>query len=106
MVSDEVLRKVSIYIAALRDKGITISRVFIFGSQARGTATQESDIDVCIISPLFDEDHYKYAPELWGGTERCEFRIEPVAVGQQRFLTDESSPLIAIVREEGVEVRC
>ena len=57
-----------------------------------------------IVSPLFDEEIDKYAPALWGGQKRCDYKIEPYAVGEHRFLTDESSPIIAVVKEEGVEV--
>ena len=104
MVAEEVLAKVKEYLAIITSEGITISKAFIYGSQARGTATSESDIDVMIVSPQFDKQKEKYAPLLWGGKKRCEYRIEPYPVGEQRFLTDESSPIIAVVKEEGVEV--
>jgi hypothetical protein len=42
-----------------------------------------------LISPLFDENTDK---------------IEPIAIGEKRFLTDDMSPLIEIVRQEGIEI--
>jgi len=63
-----------------------------------------SDIDLLLISPLFDGDINKDLGVLWEGSFRCEHKIEPYPVGEHRFLTDESSPLIAIVKEEGVKV--
>lgn len=104
MVSAEVLAMVKEYLQIIKLEGITVSRAFIYGSQARGTATAESDIDVKIVSTLFDIEKDKYAPLLWGGQKRMEYKIEPYAVGEQRFLTDESSPIIALVKEEGTEV--
>ena len=104
MVAEEVLAKVKEYLGIITAEGITVSKAYIYGSQARGTATDESDIDVMIVSPQFDIQKEKYASLLWGGKKRCEYKIEPYAVGEQKFLTDESSPIIAIVKEEGVEV--
>ena len=38
----------------LKDSGITVSKIILFGSQARETATDESDIDVVVISTDFE----------------------------------------------------
>ena len=37
----------------LKEGGVTPSRIILFGSQAKGKATKESDIDVVIISEDF-----------------------------------------------------
>ena len=37
----------------LREGGVTPSKIILFGSQARGKATKDSDIDVLIISEDF-----------------------------------------------------
>jgi Nucleotidyltransferase domain. len=37
----------------LRDKGLNISKIIVFGSYAYGKATDESDIDVVIVSDDF-----------------------------------------------------
>jgi len=105
MVNPEVIEIVKRYLKVLSDEGIIITKAFIYGSQARGTATEESDIDIVLISPLFDiKNTDKYAPAIWLSASRVSYRIEPIAVGEKRFQTDEYSPLIAIVRQEGVEV--
>lgn len=106
MVNPKVIEIVKRYLKALRDEeGLAINKAYIYGSQARGTATDESDIDIVLISPLFDvKNTDKYAPALWLTASRVNYRIEPIAIGEKRFETDEYSPLIAIVRQEGVEV--
>ena len=105
MVNPKVIEIVQQYLKVLEDEGVTITKAFIYGSQARGTATEESDIDIVLISPLFDiKNTDKYAPVIWLSASRVNYRIEPIAIGEKRFQTDEYSPLIAIVRQEGVEV--
>ena len=41
------------YVADVKD-AMPIDRVFLFGSYARGTATEQSDIDVCFFSHSFE----------------------------------------------------
>jgi predicted nucleotidyltransferase len=37
----------------LKEKGLKVSKIIVFGSQANGTATEESDIDIVIVSEDF-----------------------------------------------------
>jgi len=104
MVNPKVIDIVKQYLKVLLEEGITVTKAFIYGSQIHGTASDESDIDLMLISPLFDENTDKYAPAIWLSASQVSFQIEPIAVGEKRFQTDEYSPLIAIVRQEGIEV--
>ncbi|MGE5499032.1 MAG: nucleotidyltransferase domain-containing protein [Syntrophothermus sp.] len=104
MVNAAVINIVREYLHELSEKGVFISRCFLYGSQARNTATKDSDIDLMLVSPLFDEDGEKYWPALWLSDIRTDNRIEPLAVGEKRFLTDNISPIIEIVRQEGIEI--
>lgn len=104
MVNSEVLKVVKEYLQELSLNGVFISKAFLYGSQTKGTATKESDIDLMLISPSFDEDLDKYLPSIWLSKKRTENRIEPIAVGEKRFLSDDSSPIIGIVRQEGIEI--
>lgn len=104
MVDSKIIKIVKEYLRELILGGIVIKKAFIYGSQVKGTATQESDIDLMLVSPLFDDDTDKYMPVLWLSKIRTSIRIEPVAIGEKRFLEDDVSPLIEIVRREGVEI--
>lgn len=37
----------------LKEKGLKIDKIVLFGSQAKGTATEESDVDIVIVSEAF-----------------------------------------------------
>lgn len=41
------------FLEALKDLGITVDRVFLFGSYARGEANEDSDIDLILVSRDF-----------------------------------------------------
>jgi predicted nucleotidyltransferase len=48
----------------LKENGLRISKIVIFGSQAKGTATEESDIDIVIISEDFKRKNIFKRAEL------------------------------------------
>ena len=53
MARREVLRVLRYLRKCLRERGVSISRMILFGSHARGEATADSDIDVAVISEDF-----------------------------------------------------
>jgi predicted nucleotidyltransferase len=58
------------------------SRVVLFGSYARGEARPESDVDLVVIAPEFDEPYDKHRVDLlWALRAQTDICIEPVAVG-------------------------
>jgi predicted nucleotidyltransferase len=92
------------YLYVLLKAGIPITKAYLYGSYARNRATDDSDIDVMLISDSFDTADDVILSQPWLFTTNVDHRIEPVAVGTQRFLTDDVSPLIGIVRKEGIEI--
>jgi uncharacterized protein len=53
MVKRKIRAAVEFLDRCLRQAGVTPSKIILFGSQAKGKATKESDIDVVIISEDF-----------------------------------------------------
>jgi hypothetical protein len=56
------------------------------------------------ITDLFDTNDDYILSRPWLFTAKIDHRIEPIAIGTLRFLMDDISPLIEIVRKEGVEI--
>jgi uncharacterized protein len=52
--TDEIRRIVARYIENLRNLGVPVERVYLFGSHARLDADASSDVDLAVISPLFE----------------------------------------------------
>lgn len=104
MLQDDALNIVRQYIANLNEGGVKIYKAFLFGSYARNQATENSDIDVMLISEAFDTDDDLILSKPWSPKFRKDYRIEPIAVGKNRFLSDDSSPIIEVVRKEGLEI--
>jgi predicted nucleotidyltransferase len=75
-----------------------------FGKSSRNEATENSDIDVMLISEVFDRSNDIIRAKAWTVTEKIDVRIEPYMVGLHRFTSDDVSPLLQIVKHEGIEI--
>ena len=102
MVARSVVETVRMYLHTVNDNGIPISFGVVFGSQARGTAHEQSDIDLLVVSPHFDgrKDH-RETSLLWHLTVDTDTRIEPIPVGEREWKEDDSRAIVEIARREG-----
>ena len=58
MDQDTALKTVRQFKKALESSNIKVDQLIIFGSHADGTAREDSDIDVVVISPSFSDKSY------------------------------------------------
>ena len=60
MAEKQIVKIVNYLADEIRNNGIAISKIILFGSQAKGRASSESDIDVAIVSEDFrDKDIFQ-----------------------------------------------
>ena len=104
MALDTVIDLVRRYLALLRQHGIQIDRAVLFGSQARGQAHANSDIDLLLLSPDFETLTWKQEELLWALTAQVDSRLEPIPCGERQWWTDQISPLIEMARQEGLVI--
>ncbi|WP_085440419.1 nucleotidyltransferase domain-containing protein [Magnetofaba australis] len=102
MVAQSVIETVQGYLDALKRQGVPVEFAVLYGSFARGEQHEWSDIDLMVISPLFDAPKKSADVDLlWLATLDSDVRIEPVAIGAQQWREDDSIGLIEIARREG-----
>ena len=77
----------------------------ILSKEFNGTAREDSDIDVMLVSEVYDENDDRTVGKTWRISSSIDTRIEPYTVGKQRFLTDELTPLLQVVKKEGLEIQ-
>ena len=105
MVDSTILKAIQNYLNTIRQADLRVSRAILFGSHARGEADQDSDIDILVIAPEFDEPYDKHRVDLlWALRAKADSRIEPIPVGERQWLEDDSSAIIEIARREGEEI--
>lgn len=78
--SREISNLINNLISCLKNKGIKVNRLILFGSYVQGNARSESDVDVAVISETFNNKGLLRRQELLG---EAIFRLkEPVeAIG-------------------------
>jgi len=92
MANAKIINVLKKYMQALHSNGINLEHAFLYGSYARDEASDESDIDILLVSDYFDtSDIYKFS-KPWRIAADIDHRIEPVSIASRRFLMDESSP--------------
>ena len=105
MVEHTILKVIQNYLDTVRHADIHVSRAILFGSHARGEAHPDSDIDILVIAPEFDEPYNKDLVDLlWELRARSDSRIEPIPVGERQWQEDDASAVIEIARQEGEEI--
>ena len=104
MAKGEIIDLLKEYINLLNAEGISVKRAFLFGSYSNDTATASSDIDVMIVSDKYDETDDLVVGKTWKLTRQINSKIEPYLIGLKRFTDDSSSPLVSMVKANGIEI--
>ena len=102
MVAPTVIESVRSYLRVVRKNGIPVAFGVLFGSQSRGTANENSDIDLVVVSSHFDgKKDFDEVNKLWELTVDTDTRVEPVPVGEREWKEDDSRAIVEIARQEG-----
>ncbi len=105
MAEKTVIKSVKKYLNELTQAGVPVRFGIMFGSYAREDTHKWSDIDVLVVSTLYDTAYKRSDINLlWKTAARTDNRIEPIPVGLDRWEKDDSSAIIEIARREGVLV--
>ncbi len=105
MVRNEIIEVLRRYFVALESVGIQVGFGVLFGSHARGESTGSSDIDVIVVSSVFDNDRgYEPVDRLWITKAAIDHRIEPVPCGLKEWESDDSRAIVEIARREGMRI--
>jgi predicted nucleotidyltransferase len=104
LVDQSVIETVKNYLTELSKAGVYIKKAILYGSHVRGEANEDSDIDLLLISPIFDKDRNIYSNIIWRLTKVSDYKIEPIAVGEKRFAEDDVSVILEVARQEGIEI--
>jgi len=84
MVGQPIELVVRQYLQAAAAVGIHARRAVLFGSHARGTADQWSDIDLVVIAPELEPPaDCRLVDKLWELRATTDSRVEPIPCGER-----------------------
>lgn len=76
---DEIRDKIEAYAQRVAER-YHPKMIILYGSYARGTATEDSDIDIAVFCDTLPGDHYENAAELFRLSRDIDLRIEPILI--------------------------
>jgi len=97
-----VIQDVKKYIVVLRENGIPVEKVLLFGSWARGTAKEDSDVDIALISSFFTGDRFMDRRKIVPFRRKINNNIEPMPFNPQDFAA--GGVLVDEIRRYGEEI--
>lgn len=100
----QVIKTIKKFIRALEHEGISVERVILYGSYAKGKARADSDIDVAVVSKDFGKDRVEEGMSLFRIAGGIDSRLEPVPFSLKQYENDTWVPLIYEIRKYGVEL--
>jgi predicted nucleotidyltransferase len=84
---------------------LPVSKVILYGSYAKGTATEYSDVDVCFFLKNIDDSNWLeiISQLLHMSHEYMEINIEPIAINVSDL--DADNPFVKEVLRTGIEIQ-
>ncbi len=79
MDNREIIDKLILF-KLLVSKHFDVDKIILFGSYAKGTQRDDSDIDVAVVVNSIQGDFFTYTPLLWKLRREIDYRIEPVLI--------------------------
>lgn len=105
MAKKLLIKIIKRFVAALSKEGITVDKIILYGSYAKGKARPDSDIDVAVVSRDFGKDRTEEGMLLFRIAGEIDPRIEPVPLSVESYKNDTWVPLIYEIRTKGVELK-
>jgi predicted nucleotidyltransferase len=104
MAKNKVISAIGFLESCLKRKGISVNRIILFGSYSKGTATQDSDVDVAIISDdftgktIFERAALTKEPEILT-IKKYLIPLDIVTLTPEELESNTSSPVSEFVRD-------
>lgn len=95
----EAINKIRQYRFLLKDY-FDVDKVYLFGSYAKETNSEDSDIDVAIVVNSIKGDYFSTTPLIWKLRRQIDDRIEPILIEKN----NDSSGFLEEIQKNGIEI--
>jgi predicted nucleotidyltransferase len=99
--NDDLEKIIRIFLDEIQ-KSYRLDSAYLFGSHAKGTSNQWSDIDLAVVSPDFSDDLYEERLVLMRLAAEIDDRIEPKPFRPEMFTPNE--PLVDEIQKHGLKL--
>lgn len=101
-INEEIANIVDKYIAIVKENYDVVA-IILFGSYAKGTEHEDSDIDIAIITDDIKTDKFDEEVKLTLLRRKIDNRIEPHIISINDYENDET-PFVVEVKNTGIKV--
>ena len=101
-IPDDVKGTIDRYLSSLKKSGFNIQQAILFGSYAKGHATQYSDIDLALVSDSFEGIRFKDKNKVRKITISISTDLEILPFNPKDFTSED--PLVKEILETGIKV--
>lgn len=101
-INREIVEIVNKYIEIVSENYNVIA-IILFGSYAKGTQREDSDIDIAIITDDIKTDKFDEEVNLMQLRNNIDYRIEPHIISVKHYENDET-PFVVEVKNTGIKV--
>ncbi len=105
MDKEQIVKIIRKFVKALKQNGITVDHLILYGSCAKGKMRPDSDIDVAVVSRDFGKDKVEEGMNLFKIAGKIDSRLEPVPISTDAYEKDTWIPLIYEIREKGIKLK-
>lgn len=95
----EAINKIRQYRFLLKEY-FDVEKVYLFGSYAKDTNREDSDIDVAIVVNSIKGDYFSTTPLIWKLRRQIDDRIEPVLIEKDNDI----SGFLEEIQNSGIEI--
>jgi predicted nucleotidyltransferase len=88
MVEKKIADLIKRFVNELRKENIIVKKVFLFGSYARGTQREESDIDLAVVIESNRKEQKDKKINPWKYAVRVDTRLAPIALWESEMEKD------------------
>lgn len=88
--------------AELLKQEVSLDQVYMFGSYAKGTYNDNSDIDIAVVARDFTGDRFEDSLKLRKLRRKIDCRIEPHPIKSENF--DMTNPFIREIVDTGIRI--
>ena len=101
-INKEIVDIVDKYIAIVKENYDVVA-IILFGSYAKGTENEDSDIDIAVVTDDIKTDKFDEEVKLTLLRRKIDSRIEPHIIKVKDYENDET-PFIVEVKNTGIKV--
>ena len=91
------------YKKVLLESGVPVDELILFGSHAKKSARYDSDLDICVVSPIFGKKPFEEMMKLGRIALKVDSMIEPHPYNPKDF-KNKYDPLASEIKKTGIKI--